>query len=365
MKKIAVVCTTIGNGEFIRYYLDKMIDEGIIDGEIIIIADKKTQSLAPYRLWDERIIFIPSLDEQEKFSREVGLENVIGWNTDARRNLGYLYALARGADVVISIDDDNFPREGQYYAKHSVVGELNKVLEFSSDKWFNILQDLTDANIYQRGFPYTKKGIFNIYEHSMVSDRTVAINQGLWVGDPDIDAVTSMSNKGIKLNKTSSLSFVLGKDTWAPINSQNTAVSRAAMAAYFFIPMGNTITGLKIDRWGDIFQGYFAEACVKAMGEYVQIGNPVVDHRRNKHNPVEDLRKELPCIEMMDEFLDWLTEVKFTSTSYSEAYVDLADQMEDAVEKFTGSVWTIDAKAFFHRTAYCMRKWIQAYKRII
>jgi len=31
------------------------------------------------------------------------------WNSDYRRNIGYLQAYASGADIIISIDDDNYP----------------------------------------------------------------------------------------------------------------------------------------------------------------------------------------------------------------------------------------------------------------
>ena len=98
-------------------------------------------------------------------------------------------------------------------------------------------------------------------------------------------------------------SFVLDRATWAPINSQNTAVHRSVIPSYYFVRMGATVAGMKIDRYGDIFSGYFSQACVRALGNSVRVGSPIATHARNSHNYLHDATQEMACICVLEDLL--------------------------------------------------------------
>src|ERR1035441_3108113 len=112
-----------------------------------------------------------------------------------------------------------------------------------------------------------------------------------------------------------------------------------------------------MDRYGDIFQGYFFQKCMKHLGGHLRIGTPVVEHKRNSHNYFKDLKLELPCIELLEKMLPWLVdECKITGSDYCEAYESLADQLD---------TWDgiLDASQM-HLWAENMKQWAKACRTI-
>ena len=361
---IALVCTTIGDGHFLEDYTLKAEQEGLRE-EVVFYAipDMKTPKVfydRCVRLRDLGFkVEFPLIHQQEEYLKKLGFNHLMPYNTDNRRNLGYIMAYQRGCDVVISIDDDNICTSDSFFKEHALVGK-NMQLETRYANWYNVCQDIGLPMVYPRGFPYNKRasglGILS-WQHSKLGGY-VAANIGLWVGDPDLDSITWLVNP-TKGGSFDGPSFFLGPNTWTPINSQNTAIVKQAVFAYYFIPMGNTVNGLVIDRYGDILQGYFLEKCINWLGHRIRVGSPIVNHVRNSHNYMVDASKEMACIQLMDELLDWLIEAKLEGRTYMEVYECLASELHDQCEKFTGKLWTVDAKAFMHRTAYCMGEWLR------
>jgi hypothetical protein len=371
MKQTALVCTTIGKGDFLDGYCREIAREDLChDVGIYVVADEKT----PAMLWGKCnqmrskgfSIECATLSQQQHFLKAVNMEEVVPFNSDNRRNYGYLKALADGAEVVVSIDDDNLAADGRkFFQHHGKVGETTKLRQRESTSgWYNVCVDLGMSHVYPRGFPYAHRNGNGYVEEEV--ELVVDVNQGLWFGEPDIDAHTWVGNPALRVHPERKVTpFFLGQKTWLPINSQNTAVARRAMPAYYFIPMGGTITinGMKMDRMGDIFQGYFLEACVKNGSHGIRIGTPLVEHRRNSHNHSEDMMKEWPGVTMLKDMLPWLQEVKLQRTSYSDAYLSLSDELEYAVESKEWN-WPMDARGYFHRVAFCMRQWVKACRMV-
>jgi hypothetical protein len=185
----------------------------------------------------------------------------------------------------------------------------------------------------------------------------VHINAGLWLQDPDIDGITWLVLKP-RVKGFRGESVILGRNTWSPINSQNTALRLDAVPSYYFVRMGYPLAGRPIDRYGDIFSGYFAQACAKHLGGYVRAGTPVADHRRNSHNYMRDATAEWACIQILEDLVPWLMEVKLEGTTYSETYLSLSHALEDAAEAMRGSVWNPATQAYFHEIGQYMRCWL-------
>jgi hypothetical protein len=117
---------------------------------------------------------------------------------------------------------------------------------------------------------------------------------------------------------------------------------------------------MPIDRYGDIFSGYFALACAKRLGGTVRFGTPIADHRRNKHDYLRDASLEWQAIVLLEDVLQWLIDARLDGPNCENAYLSLSYGLEDAVETFKGSPWTDAARGFFHQMAYCMRSWQSA-----
>jgi hypothetical protein len=189
------------------------------------------------------------------------------------------------------------------------------------------------------------------------------INAGLWTRHPDVDALSWLGLKPF-VKSFRGESVVLDQATWSPVNSQNTALVRDLIPAYYFIRMGYQLGGGVVDRYGDIFSGYFALACAKHLGGAVRFGTPVADHRRNNHNYMKDAAAELPAIVLLEDLLRWLIDARLSGSDCLEAYDSLSHQMQDAVEKFDGPAWTSAARGFVHQMAHCMRAWTSACRTI-
>ncbi len=374
--KAALVLTTIFDPIVLESYHGNFQHYGHLDQvEVYVIPDCKTPPQAYEGCLDLRRrglkVYCPTLDEQESFLKKVGFPpHLIPYNSDNRRNVGYLMALESGSDFVISIDDDNYCLPGEdLFRSHAVVCEkYHSAGVVNTDTgWFNICNLLEldkPGTIYPRGFPYYAR---HKKERRSVTSAQVDVhmNAGLWLLDPDVDAITRLVAPA-QARAYSGRSVVLGSQTWSPINTQNTAIRREAVAAYYFVKMGYPLAGMPIDRYGDIFSGYFAQACIRHMGGAVRVGTPVVEHRRNNHNHMSDAANEWACIMVLEDLLPWLTEeVKLEASTYPETYISLSYAIEDAVERFDGRVWVDATRGYFHQVAYHMRRWANVTKRLL
>lgn len=344
--KAAIVLTSINDcTELLNGYLENLAKYGR-EANYYLIPDRKTPKQNP-----PNCVRIPGLQEQVNFLEKLGFPfPEIPVDSDNRRNIGYLMALADGAEVVISIDDDNYCREGEDFVREHCDAMTDKARDSVSVEggWYNNC-DLLHApkRIFARGFPYYVRDGYRERAHTFdIGMAPVKVNAGMWLGDPDMDAITWM-HRPFKATYCSASERALAGDTWCPVNSQNTAVHRDLMPAYYFVRMVQPN-----DRFGDIFQGYFALKVAKHMGWTARFGSPVVDHRRNSHNYFKDAIAELPVIAMLEEFLPQLLETKLSGSTVHEAYLSLADFVESQSSKF------------YSDTARLMRLWANSCKVI-
>ena len=138
-------------------------------------------------------------------------------------------------------------------------------------------------------------------------DATIGVTEGLWLAEPDMDATTWLNGKiqarALSTAPTSSFST---PSTWSPVNTQNTSVVRELIPAFVFVTMAWPVPGGKLDRYGDIWGGYFLLALMQGTQYHVAFGRPLVEHRRNPHNYVDDLRYEFWGMILTDWLLNLL-----------------------------------------------------------
>src|SRR3989338_8749587 len=124
----------------------------------------------------------------------------IPYDNETRRNLGFLAALEDGCEVLISIDDDNFPTDDDFIGGHARTGSAwNKRLIKEPSGFHNIceyLSFLPPRDIFPRGYPFNLRGKKNA--PSKIPARKgarIGVTAGLWLKEPDIDATTWLSGK--------------------------------------------------------------------------------------------------------------------------------------------------------------------------
>jgi hypothetical protein len=371
----SLVLTTINDSEVLDTYWNNFKTYGHAHQiSVFAIPDRKTPTSffeKCARLAERGMkVECPSLEAQESYLERLGIpHSMIPWNSDNRRNVGYLMAYEANTDFILSIDDDNYCMpDRDYFVEHSVVHDefTHGEIAQSDTGWYNICDLLEldrSGRTYARGFPYYARHRSEKITRAREKSK-VRINAGLWLGDPDVDGITWLVSPARSVRMIGE-SVILSMDTWSPVNSQNTSLHRDALPAYYFVRMGYPLAGMPIDRYGDIFSGYFLQACARHLGHAVRFGAPVADHRRNSHNYLKDATSEWACIMVLEDLLVWLTtEARLEGSDYLEAYLSLSYALQEAVEAFKGKIWNDAARGCFHQMAFCMREWLKAFKTI-
>ncbi|MEA2511546.1 MAG: hypothetical protein QOJ59_1033 [Thermomicrobiales bacterium] len=374
---IGVVTTTIFDMPALDTYVESVLTFGRErEVKFYIIPDRKTPPQLLQRIDGLRMrgvqIAYPDLLEQDAFLHRIGLpSDFIPYDTDNRRNIGFLMAFADGAEVLISIDDDNFCRSGEdfvgeHYARLNT--DVNQgILLQSPTGWVNVM-DFIDyepsAPAWARGFPYSDRNPVEYEALDGAAVGRVSVHAGLWSHDPDVDAVTRLAVSPFVRGAKNNAWYILGRESWMPINTQNTGLTRDSAQAYYYVRMGFPFGELRLDRFGDILSGYFVEACAKAAGDLVSFGLPIVDHHRTKHDLLKDLGFEYFGILLIEELVPWLRSVRLTGGTYIERYRNLAAELREFAATHSGPRWKDGMGNFLDETAALMSTWASAVERL-
>ena len=312
-----IVFTTIFVPDLLRDLRANLSASGHLDDTVVwVIADRKTPAAAGAVAAEVtraglRVNYVDVPEQDEWGQRCPDFYGRIPYNNETRRNIGYLMALEAGCERLISIDDDNWPTGDDFIGGHSVTGSnWTGPVSHGDSGFYNVCEHLrfdVPRPIYPRGFPFRLRGVTNAASERPADPATViGVTAGLWLREPDIDATTWLNGRVSAESCTIPGHQVLGPTTWTPINTQNTSVTRELIPAYLCVPMGQPVPGGRIERYGDIWGGYFLQALAAGTNYRVCFGKPLVDHRRNPHNYVDDLRHEFWGMVLTDWLLDLL-----------------------------------------------------------
>ncbi len=368
---MCLVITTINVPTLLEGYADNFEKHGHLkDVSTIIIGDRKTPHEACRKL-AQRLkgrgfdVCYVGLEEQEKYmDRFPKMKPLIPYNSDNRRNIGYLMAVEKGADILVAVDDDNFVSKDDWYDGHRLVGSRGRFRTVAcSNGWFNpcgLMDYEPERTIYARGYPYHKR-----WDHSRQTYTTeegrVVLNGGLWLNDPDVDSLTRLTEpvRAVRVNEER---VMLARGVLSPINTQNTAFHRDIVPAFYFVPVGDPVGGLPVERYGDIWAGYFAKKLIDHLDDRITFGLPACDHRRNVHRLLHDLELEFWSVTLSDPLAEYLVKWELKGNNYCDCYLELADHLERAEwphKRMGGEV-----KAFFGRMAHAMRVWVETCRQV-
>ena len=240
---------------------------------LIVVGDLKT----PHEEYEKLNCVYLSPEYQETEYPE--LSDAIGWKCIQRRNIGFVEAYRRGADVVATVDDDNIPYDG--WGENLLVGQEIDVDCYSSENGVFDPLSVTNINhLRHRGYPSEHIATKNDITYEGKVKRQVLVQADLWDGDPDIDAMARISYRPeIKIHNIEGPYCSINL---APFNSQNTFLHRDVLPHYMVIP--------HIERMDDIWGGYMLQHIFRDCLIYNQ---PTVYQERNEHDLVTDLEGEL------------------------------------------------------------------------
>lgn len=235
---------------------------------------------------------------------------LIGWNTIARRNIALLEALKWGAELIVSIDDDNIPLNPYYFEAFAIHWRRNLYSVFEGQLfdgikigpgWFDpgsLCFPADGKPVVQRGFPQQLK---TWAKFAPVTGAKIGIAQGMILGDPDTSAVDRISQRP-EVHQVSELlraGIVTDpRETYAPLNSQNIAFVRELAPCFLMVPA--------FGRYDDIYAGLVAQRVMREFGWHVHFGQPFVWQQRNPHDLLKDLAAEQWGAEHILDFTAWL-----------------------------------------------------------
>ena len=301
-----LITTTVNNPVVLRQY--RASDPDVL---FIVAGDVSTpheQVKALCRELGNAVYLDPQ--EQDRLGYKCG--DVIGYRSIQRRNIALLEAIRSGADVVLSIDDDNAPAHQWYFQglRKSLAGPLGE-RDNGRGGWFN-LGDRAFPAFQYRGFPFSLRPSSAFAdEPELIEAGTlpVGVVNGLIYGDPDINAIDRYLDGGPRVTSyylgerkdyPASLDgvYINPRTTWTPVNSQNTAYVRELAPLAFVLPA--------VGRYDDIWASFMALRVMEATDYHVLFGEPSVVQERNPHNWLVDLEREIYGMRHTEAFCESL-----------------------------------------------------------
>jgi len=271
MKRCVALTTVNRPADAVRAFID---GDGGVDGyDVIIVGDRKTPD--DYRDLDCVFLDLPAQHKQFPV-----LAKQLPVDSYARKNLGYLYAIKHGYDVIAESDDDNLPLANW--------GELPArfTRRVTAPKYPNIYSLYTDAHIWPRGFPLDKiAAAESVTVEAQSGDAYIV--QALVNGDADVDAIHRLVF-GVREMEFGDGDYLLAAGVLSPFNSQNTFWVNHAAFAFMYLPATVPF------RCCDILRGYVAQYGVWARGGRLAFTGPSVYQARNPHDYIADFASEMP-----------------------------------------------------------------------
>ena len=278
--------------------------DSLDDWCLVVVGDKKTPST--YNISGDFL----SAAQQEQLSYET--LRLLRWNHFGRKNLGYLHAIANGAEWVYDFDDDNElktvgPDAIPVPPPKAVVEEPN-----TTNALYNLYAQLSNvSSAWPRGFPLdhildsaTRSSAF--VQRGWPAER-IGVVQSFADHDPDVDGIFRLTKPmpfifPVPFGVRGSRLFAMPFGTMMPFNAQATLFARSA---FWSLLLPCTVHG----RVTDIWRAYFSQRLLWDVGERISFADPWVTQRRNAHNYLADFNSEQPLYQqsgaLVRALLEW------------------------------------------------------------
>jgi hypothetical protein len=325
-----IVVTTI------QYPTSQLKKLATIEGwHLLVVGDKKTPT-------DWYLDNCEYLDPVKQINLGYKIADLLPWNHYSRKNIGYLYAIEHGANIIYDTDDDNIPLNG--------LQPLNNVaclpLLTSSDYFINIYAYFGRPYIWPRGYPLEVIRNSSAYKELPAIYMNIGVEQGMVNEDPDVDAIFRLTqhheNDVFFVPKSScGLSFGI----FCPFNSQNTFFHKKA---FFTLYLPSTVSM----RVSDIWRSYYAQKLLNDINLRIVFSGPNAIQKRNEHNLMHDFVLEQDLYSKTMDLVNFLR--KWDNPALKNSVNAMTILFEDLISRkfFTG-----------HELALC-KAWLEDLAKI-
>ncbi|KAL3862365.1 hypothetical protein ACJMK2_008336 [Sinanodonta woodiana] len=294
---------------------------------LVIVADTKTPPRNAYLQGvqaEENVRFL-SLEDQDYLYR--ALSQVIPREHFGRKNIGYLYAIQHGAEVIWDFDDDNmglidiqskhFKPEFSYVAPCEYPSIPFKCI--NPYPYFGI----NESHSWPRGFALRHiKDQYMTPKMCNFSDKVnIGVFQSLANIQPDVDAIYRLTRDvpfNFQATPDSHRPLVVPKGIYVPFNAQATMWNRNS---FKYIPLPISVHG----RVSDIWRSYMAEYFFYKNNIQVAFTPPYVKQDRNPHDNLGDLDAEIDLYRKSEQLVNFLSRNN-SSISLKDLYKELYER---------------------------------------
>jgi len=288
--KTALITTTINVPRVLKLYRKLASPEM----RFFVAMDEKTP---PHGTWELNDGFCLCMTPAYQKAMNCESSELIGWNTDSRRNMALLEALKWGADLIVSIDDDMIPTQSEFVPEDIFEFGFSGLQLGQAKSWFDA-GGYTHEQAKQRGLPLQANPVS---PPDFVAGAKIGVAQGIILGTPDTDACTAISEAPFVHSTTDILhnGFVVHPKAYAVFNSQFTCFRRElapAFAQYYFAQGRNT----------DIMASMLMRRIMQERNLYTYYGPPMAFHARTPRPLFNDLNAEMYGLEHIAEYADYL-----------------------------------------------------------
>lgn len=266
-----LVLTTINEPiKILRFIANKAYRNNI---RTIIVGDKKT----PKNFKLNNSIYLDLEHQYEIFGE---FASALPINHYSRKNIGYLYAIKSGSNIIQETDDDNIP-----YNEFWFEPENPKFLAKGKKGWVNVFDYFSDEKIWPRGYPLEEVNSSRKIELTRFTGEKFSVYQGMIDENPDVDAIYRLTRK-LPFYFKKKPAVLLKNGYWCPFNSQNTIFKPEAFI-FMYLPSFCSF------RMTDIWRSFIAQRCLWEEDSGVVFHSATVYQKRNKHNLLKDFADEI------------------------------------------------------------------------
>lgn len=245
-------------------------------------------------------LHIEYLHPDEELSTRWEHESFLERNHTHRRNLALINALWRGTDLLVTIDDDNYPMQRTWLqGVQNLVNLPNNRQVIKGSEFWNAASMCVPPVIH-RGYPVSRWQTYEEVTYEAPNAEEIGVVACLWLGDPDINAMERILKDPVVTGIHQSVT--LGADVWCPFDSQSTAIA-GKLAPLMFM-------WTNVGRMDDIWASYLMRAIMDILSVHVTYGRPVVRQDRNPHNLIKDLKDEMLGYEHTEDLCTLLREIR-------------------------------------------------------
>ena len=290
-ENIALIITSINDwAPSFRIY------DSLDNFDLILVGDKKGPTINPLVRGD-------FLSIEAQTSLEFVSSKKLPFNHYCRKNIGYLFAIKNGYDVIYETDDDNLPND----CFPPSLSESDKMVCLANDDGcVNIYAKYSDLNLWPRGFPLSKITSKSVCTHEVLDCR-VGVWQGLANLDPDVDAINRLVFNFTEVNFGKGR-YAVKRNNFCPFNSQNTTWYREAFPLMYLpctVPF----------RMTDILRSFITQRILWDQGLVVAFHEATVEQERNDHDLMADFLDEQSMYLDTEAIISVLRNLDLTNTT--------------------------------------------------